>query len=77
MIFLLFFDNILFKTLMSRGCNKVIILPFMPLMHCLLIYFTCEVNICVENESWHTYAMHSVLPLKSAVTEVVSKLCRF
>jgi hypothetical protein len=30
-------------------------------LHCLLIYYTYDVNICVENGSWHTYAMHSVL----------------
>jgi hypothetical protein len=36
--------------------------------------YTCDVNICVENGSWHTYAMHSVLPSKPGVTEVVSKL---
>jgi hypothetical protein len=34
----------------------------MPLLHCLLIYYTCDVNICVENGSWPTYVMHSVLP---------------
>jgi hypothetical protein len=45
----------------------------MPLLHCPLIYYTCDVNICVENGSWHTYAMHSVLPLKSGVTLGVSR----
>jgi hypothetical protein len=39
-------------------------------MHCLLIYYTCDVNICVENGSWHTYAMHSVLPPELGVTSV-------
>jgi hypothetical protein len=48
---------------------------FMLLLHCLLIYYTCDVNICVENGSWPTYAMHSVLPPEPGVTEVVSKLC--
>jgi hypothetical protein len=43
----------------------------MPLLHCLLIYYTCDVNICVENGLWHTYAMHSVLPLKPGVTQVL------
>jgi hypothetical protein len=46
----------------------------MPLLHCLLIYYTCDVNICVENGSWPTYAMHSVLAPEPGVTEVVSKL---
>jgi hypothetical protein len=41
---------------------------FTPLLHCLLIYYTCDVNICVENVSWHTYAMHSVLPPEPGVT---------
>jgi hypothetical protein len=49
--------------------------PFMPLLHCILIYYTCDVNICVENGSWHTYVMHLVLSPKPAMTEVVSKLC--
>jgi hypothetical protein len=40
----------------------------MPLLHCLLIYYTCHVNKCVENGSWHTYAMHSVLPPEPGVT---------
>jgi hypothetical protein len=48
---------------------------FMPLLHCLLIYYTCDINICVGNGSWPTYAMHSVLPREPGVTEVVSKLC--
>jgi hypothetical protein len=47
----------------------------MPLLHCLLIYYTCDVIICVENGSWHTYAMHLVLPSELGVTEVVSKVC--
>jgi hypothetical protein len=67
MIFSLYFDNILFETLKS-GCNKVNIFSFAPLLHCLLIFYTYDVNICVENRSWHTYAMHSVLPLKPGVT---------
>jgi hypothetical protein len=40
----------------------------MPLLHCLLIYYTRDVNICVENGSWHTYAIHSVLPPEPSVT---------
>jgi hypothetical protein len=47
----------------------------MPLLHCLLIYYTYDVNICVGNGSWSTYAMHSVLPLELGVTEVLSELC--
>jgi hypothetical protein len=39
-----------------------------PLLHCLLRYYTCDINICVENGSWHTYAMHSVLPPEPGVT---------
>jgi hypothetical protein len=53
---------ILVKIQCSRWCNKVTLLPFTPLFHCLLIYYTCDVNICVENGSWPTYAMHSILP---------------
>jgi hypothetical protein len=48
---------------------------FTPLLHCLLIYYTCDVNIYVGNGSWPTYAMHSVLPPEPGVTEVVSKQC--
>jgi hypothetical protein len=40
----------------------------MPLLHCLSIYYTCDVNICVENGSWPTYSMYSVLPLEPGVT---------
>jgi hypothetical protein len=64
-----------FKILLSRCCNIDYSTLFTPLLHCLLIYYTCDVNICVENRSCHTYAMHSVLPPKPGVTEVVSKLC--
>jgi hypothetical protein len=35
----------------------------------LMKYYTCDVNIFVKNGSWHTYAMHSVLPLKPDVTD--------
>jgi hypothetical protein len=48
----------------------------MPLLHCLLIYYTCDVNICVGNGSWPTYAMHSVLPLEPGVTGAQSTLIR-
>jgi hypothetical protein len=57
-----------FKILLSECCNKDYSTLFMPLLHCLLIYYTCDVNICVENESWHTYAMHSVSPPELGVT---------
>jgi hypothetical protein len=46
----------------------------MPLLHCLLIYYTCDINICVENGSWPTYAIHSVLPLEPGVTELLEVL---
>jgi hypothetical protein len=59
---------ILFKILLSGCCNKDYSTLFTPLLHCLLIYYACDVNICVENGSWHTYAMHSVLPLEPGVT---------
>jgi hypothetical protein len=65
---------ILFKILLYGCCNKDYSTLFTPLLHCLLIYYTCYVNICVENGSWHTYAMHSVLPLEPGVTEVVSNV---
>jgi hypothetical protein len=41
----------------------------MPLLHCLLIYYTCDVNICVGNGSWPTYAMLSILPPEPGVTK--------
>jgi hypothetical protein len=59
---------ILFKILLSGCCNKDYSTLFTPLMHCLLIYYTCDVNICVENGYWHTYAMHSVLPSEPGET---------
>jgi hypothetical protein len=57
-----------FKILLSGCCNKDYSTLFMPLMHYILIYYTCDINICVENGSWHTYAMHSVLAPKPGVT---------
>jgi hypothetical protein len=33
-----------------------------------LIYYTCDINICVKIDPG-THAMHSVLPLKPGVTE--------
>jgi hypothetical protein len=57
-----------FKILLSGCCNKDYSTLFTPLLHCLLIYYTCDVNICVENGSWHTYAMHSVLRPEPGVT---------
>jgi hypothetical protein len=61
---------ILFKILLSGCHNKDYSTLFMPLLHCLLIYYTCDVNICVENGSSHTYAMHSVLPPEPGVTHM-------
>jgi hypothetical protein len=43
-----------FKILLSRCCNKDYSTLFTPLLHCLLIYYTCDVNICVKSGSWHT-----------------------
>jgi hypothetical protein len=62
-----------FKILLSRCCNKDYSTLFTPLLHCLFIYYTCDVNICVENGSWHTYAMHSVLPPEQGVIVTVNK----
>jgi hypothetical protein len=59
---------ILFKILLSGCCNKDYSTLFTPLLHCLFIYYTCDINICVENGSWHIYAMHSVLPPEHGVT---------
>jgi hypothetical protein len=59
-----------FKILLSECCNKDYSTLFTPLLHCLLIYYTSDVNIYVENGSWHTYAMHSVLPLEPGVTHL-------
>jgi hypothetical protein len=59
-----------FKILLSGCCNKDYSTLFTPLLHCLLIYYTCDVNICVENGSWHTYGMHSVLPPEPGVTNL-------
>jgi hypothetical protein len=39
----------------------------MHLLHCLLIYYTCGVNICEENGFWHKYAIYLVLPPKPGV----------
>jgi hypothetical protein len=44
----------------------------MPLLHYLMIYYTYDVNICVENGSWHTYDMHLVLPLEPGVISPAS-----
>jgi hypothetical protein len=48
----------------------------MPLLHCLLIYYTCDINICVGNGSWPTYAMHLVLPPEPGVTHRWPRLTR-
>jgi hypothetical protein len=54
-----------FNILISGYCNKDYSTLFTPLLHCLLIYYTCDINICVENGPWHTYDMHSVLPSRT------------
>jgi hypothetical protein len=42
----------------------------------LLIYYTCDVNICVEiDPGTHAYGMHPALPLETGVIEVVSEQC--
>jgi hypothetical protein len=53
---------------MPSWCNKVLY-SYLRFEHCLSIYYTCDVNICVENGPCHTYAMHSVLPLKPGVID--------
>jgi hypothetical protein len=35
-----------FKILLSEYCNKDYSTLFTPLLHCLLIYYTCDVNMC-------------------------------
>jgi hypothetical protein len=45
---------------MSTSCDKVLY-SYLRFEHCLSIYYTSDVNICVENGFWHTYAMHSIL----------------
>jgi hypothetical protein len=48
---------------------------FTPLLHCLLIYYTCDVNICVEMDP-STHVLYArFCPLEPGVIEVVSKLC--
>jgi hypothetical protein len=37
-------------------------------LQCLLIYYTCDIHICMGNGSWPTYAMHSVLPPELCMT---------
>jgi hypothetical protein len=46
----------------------------MPLLHCLLIYYTCDVNICVEMDLGTHMVCARFYPLEPGVTEVVSKL---
>jgi hypothetical protein len=42
--------------------------PLYAFIHRIVIYYACDINICVENGSWHTYAMHSGLPSKPVLT---------
>jgi hypothetical protein len=37
-----------FKILLSRCCNKDYSTLFTPLLRSLLIYYICDVNVCVE-----------------------------
>jgi hypothetical protein len=46
----------------------------MPLLRCLLIYYTCDVNICVEMDPDTHMLCARFYPLEPGVTEVVSKL---
>jgi hypothetical protein len=59
---------ILDKIRCSGWCNKVTLLPFTPLLHCLLIYYTCDINICVENGSWPNMLCIRFCPLEPGVT---------
>jgi hypothetical protein len=45
----------------------------MPLLHCLLIYYTCDVNICVEMDLGTHMVCARFYPLEPGVTEVVSE----
>jgi hypothetical protein len=42
-------------------------------LHCLLIYYTCDVNICVEMDPGTHMLCARFYPLEPGVTEVVSK----
>jgi len=41
---------------------------FTPLLHCLLIYYTCDVNICVEMDPGTHMVCARFYPLESGVT---------
>jgi hypothetical protein len=43
----------------------------------LLIYYTCDVNICVEIDPGTHMPCTRLFPLETGVTEVVSKLVSF
>jgi hypothetical protein len=45
----------------------------MPLLHCLLIYYTCDVNICVEMDLGTHMLCARLCPPELGVTEVVSR----
>jgi hypothetical protein len=64
-----------FKILLSGCCNKDYSTLFTLLLHCLLIYYTYDVKICVENGSWQIYVMHSILPSEPGVTHVTESKC--
>jgi hypothetical protein len=40
----------------------------MPLLHCLLIYYTCDVNICVEMDPGTHMVCARFYPLEPGVT---------
>jgi hypothetical protein len=42
-------------------------------LHCLLIYYTCDVNICVEMDPGTHMVCARFYPLEPGVTEVVSE----
>jgi hypothetical protein len=60
-----------FKILLFGCCNKEYSTVFTFLLHCLLIYYTCDVNICVEMYLV-THAMHSVLPDRSGIRAMLT-----
>jgi hypothetical protein len=47
----------------------------MPLLHSLLIYYTCDINIYVEMDLGTHMLCARFCPLEPGVAEVVSKLC--
>jgi hypothetical protein len=58
----------LFKIQWCRWCNKVLYSLFTPLLHCLLIYYTCDVNLCVEMDPGTHMVCARFYPLEPGVT---------